>query len=436
MSLYRHLVQLFIVLVFCSSCISSTSGDQLFINDDQLHSLKYETETFDLSRLYDQVGLPAGSPYMVNVDDFGAKGDGTDDSEAFRKAWEEVCSYNNSVLVVPEDRIYHLKPINFSGPCNSHISMKIDGTIKASVNPWDYEHSPQHWLLFQNLRNFEVKVVEPSSEMGRYGGKNLAKSTKAEYSCTDAPTAATFLGCKNLKVSGLRVRNPQQVHISFQKCVNVKARNLIIVAPGNSPNTDGIHVTGTQNIQIMNSIIKTGDDCISIVSGSKNIKVTDITCGPGHGISIGSLGKGNSDARVLDVSVNRVRFSGSTNGVRIKTWQGGSGFAKNIKFQDVLMHNVSNPIIIDQNYCDQIKPCTKQPSAVQVENVWYKNIRGTSASKVAIQLNCSKSLPCKGIVLQDIILAAAQTDQNAIASCDNVYLASRGRVSPPCSESE
>lgn len=27
-----------------------------------------------------------------------------------------------------------------------------------------------------------------------------------------------------------------------------------------------------------------GDDCISIVSGSKNIRATDIICGPGHGI--------------------------------------------------------------------------------------------------------------------------------------------------------
>jgi hypothetical protein len=27
-----------------------------------------------------------------------------------------------------------------------------------------------------------------------------------------------------------------------------------------------------------------GDDCISIVGGSKNVEATDITCGPGHGI--------------------------------------------------------------------------------------------------------------------------------------------------------
>jgi len=27
-----------------------------------------------------------------------------------------------------------------------------------------------------------------------------------------------------------------------------------------------------------------GDDCISIVHGSKNVEATKITCGPGHGI--------------------------------------------------------------------------------------------------------------------------------------------------------
>ena len=27
-----------------------------------------------------------------------------------------------------------------------------------------------------------------------------------------------------------------------------------------------------------------GDDCISIVNGSKNVEAIDVTCGPGHGI--------------------------------------------------------------------------------------------------------------------------------------------------------
>ena len=37
--------------------------------------------------------------------------------------------------------------------------------------------------------------------------------------------------------------------------------------------------------------------------------------------------------------------------------QGGSGSVSNIKFLNVQMNNVDNPIIIDQSYCDQDKPC-------------------------------------------------------------------------------
>lgn len=48
------------------------------------------------------------------------------------------------------------------------------------------------------------------------------------------------------------------MHVVFQKCVNVRASNLIVTAPEKSPNTDGIHVTDTQNIQIISSVIRTG----------------------------------------------------------------------------------------------------------------------------------------------------------------------------------
>ncbi|CAK9167666.1 unnamed protein product [Ilex paraguariensis] len=308
--------------------------------------------------------------------------------------------------------------------------MMVHGTIKASPRRSDYKESPRQWIVFEKMNNFIVEGGGTINGNGRPWWRNSCKINRS-LPCVGAPTAVTFDNCLNLRVANIRIKNAQQMHLTFQDCVNVKASNLRVIAPEKSPNTDGIHVTGTQNIQIMSSLIRTGDDCISIVSGSKNVRATDIICGPGHGISIGSLGKNKAEDEVSDVVVDRARISGTTNGVRIKTWQGGSGYAKNIKFQNIIMHNVTNPIIINQNYCDQSESCPEQPSAVQVNNVVYKNIRGTSASEVAVKLDCSKTFPCNGIVLQNVNLVR-EGETKAKASCQNVRLASTERVSPLC----
>lgn len=97
--------------------------------------------------------------------------------------------------------------------------------------------------------------------------------------------ALTFYSCNNLKLENLILKDSQQIHLQIQKCSGVQASDLSIAAPETSPNTDGIHITSTQNLQIYNAIIKTGDDCILIVTGSKNIKASKIVCGPGHDIS-------------------------------------------------------------------------------------------------------------------------------------------------------
>lgn len=70
---------------------------------------------------------------------------------------------------------------------------------------------------------------------------------------------------------------------------------------------------------------RTGDDCVSIQTGCTNVYVHNINCGPGHGISIGSLGKDNTKACVSNITVKDVVMQNTMNGVRIKTWQVWSG---------------------------------------------------------------------------------------------------------------
>ncbi|CAM8970702.1 unnamed protein product [Rhodiola kirilowii] len=372
------------------------------------------------------------SSVVISVTDYGAKGNGkSDDTKAFEQAWKTACSRKNDVvLVVPGNKMFLLGPITFSGPCKSSVTMKVHGTILASIDRSDYEKDTRHWILFDSINNFHLLGGGTFNGRGSIWWKNSCKIDKSKH-CKIAPTAVTFSECTNLRVETLVFRNAQQMTVSFEKCIGVSGSSLVINSPGWSPNTDGIHIADSQNVQLSKCSIKTGDDCISIESGSQHIRASDIVCGPGHGISIGSLGDDNSHAIVSDVSISRVKLIGTTNGVRIKTWQGGSGYARGIKFEDITMNNVINPIIIDQNYCDKDGPCKEQSNAVQVENVLYRNIRGTSASKKAINIDCSEKYLCKGIVMHNINLRTADGDDvNGV--CQNAQVKSRGIVSPSC----
>ncbi|XP_078180747.1 polygalacturonase-like [Carex rostrata] len=374
------------------------------------------------------------SQTTFNVISYGAKGDGTtDDTKAFEKAWTAVCaSAHSAVLLIPNNKKFLLKPITFSGPCKSPIQVAVHGIIIApSRSAWNSK-STTHWMVFKYLRNLAVTGGGTINGNGNAWWQNSCKINKSKP-CTKAPTAMTFYSCNNLALTNLNVKDSQQIHVSIEKCNSVNVASLTVTAPSTSPNTDGLHISSTTNIVITNCVIKTGDDCMSIETGTKNLKATKITCGPGHGISIGSLGDDNSMARVSDVLIDTVKLYGTTNGVRIKTWQGGSGYAKNIIFQNIVMYNVKNPIIIDQNYCDSNKPCKTQKSAVEVSGIVYKNIKGTTASDVAIKLSCSKTMSCRGIQLQDINLVT-QNNKSARSACQNAKWSKIGTVIPtPCS---
>jgi polygalacturonase len=214
--------------------------------------------------------------------------------------------------------------------------------------------------------------------------------------------AMLFSFCEDVTLRDLTFQNSPGVHIKLFASINVEVGNLQISSPEDSPNTDGINIASSQHVVIRSSTIGTGDDCVSIITGSSNIQINDIVCGPGHGISIGSLGKDNARDTVANVVVRGAYLTGTTNGLRIKTWQGGSGYAQNISFQNVKMNNVSNPIIIDQYYCGSSSGCRNQTSAVQVSSVSYTGISGTSATPEAIRLACSSTVPCTNIVMEDV----------------------------------
>ena len=96
----------------------------------------------------------------------------------------------------------------------------------------------------------------------------------------------------------------------------------------------------------------------------------------------------------------------------------------------MIMENVQNPIIIDQNYCDSTKPCKNQKSAVEVGNVTFKNIRGTTISKEAIKLSCSKNVPCSEIVVENIDLKLEGGEGETHSACESAKWRKTGNVFP------
>jgi polygalacturonase len=74
-------------------------------------------------------------------------------------------------------------------------------------------------------------------------------------------------------------------------------------------------------MKCLNVMIHAGDDCVSIQTGCSNVYIHNVNCGPGHGISIGGLGKDNTKACVSNITVRDVVLHGTMTGVRIKTWQ-------------------------------------------------------------------------------------------------------------------
>ncbi|XP_024313990.1 polygalacturonase ADPG2 [Brachypodium distachyon] len=162
------------------------------------------------------------------------------------------------------------------------------------------------------------------------------------------------------------------------RCSQVHVDSVSVTAPADSPNTDGINMGNSDHVYISSCSFQTGDDCVSILSGTTDVNVTNTTCGPGHGI----------------------RYNCTTICVGL---QGGMGKANGFLFENLKMTAVRIPIDIDQFYCPQGN-CPTKDGGVSITDARFVNIHGTSADKQAIQILCSQSVPCRGIYLDDVTL--------------------------------
>ncbi|OMP09383.1 Glycoside hydrolase, family 28 [Corchorus olitorius] len=343
--------QVFFLLYFIFSCfffINVESRYHRYIQEEEFHIVSHISAAPEASPAPEASASPSAAPppspsyvaksptnnNVFNVVDFGAIGDGvTDDTQAFKLAWDTACHNESAVFLVPAAHSFMIQSTIFTGPCKTaDLVFQIDGTIMPPDGPdcWPRNISKKQWLVFYRINGMTMQ-----------GGGLIDGRGEKWWNLPCKPhKAIRFFMSSNLTVQGLKIKNSPLFHFRFDACHDVRVESLTVKAPAQSPNTDGIHIENTNNVQIYNSIISNGDDCISIGAGCYDVDIKNVTCGPSHGISIGSLGIHNSRACVSNISVSDSVIKNSDNGVRIKTWQGGSGSVSNVKFDNIRMDAV------------------------------------------------------------------------------------------------
>ncbi|KAI3448452.1 hypothetical protein Pfo_005117 [Paulownia fortunei] len=370
------------------------------------------------------------SAAVFSVLSYGAVGDGVaDDTQAFKTAWDAACQADDSaVFLVPKHYTFMIQSSIFTGPCKNGLVFLIEGSLMPPDGPdsWPKNYSKRQWLVFYRINGMSMQGGGLIDGRGEKWWNLPCKPHRGINGTTlpgpcDSPVAIRFFWSSNLTVQGLKIKNSPQFHFRFDSCHDVHIDSLYIKSPSGSPNTDGIHVENSNDVKIYNSVISNGDDCVSIGAGSYNVDIRNITCGPSHGISIGSLGIKNSRACVSNITVTDSVIKHSDNGVRIKTWQGGFGAVSKVAFNNIHMDTVRNPIIIDQYYCSN-KACLNQTSAVYITDISYTNIKGTyDVRSPPMHLACSDTVPCTNITLYDVELFPAQGQKILDPFCWNAY---------------
>ncbi|KAJ6674023.1 hypothetical protein OIU85_012976 [Salix viminalis] len=366
---------------------------------------------------------------VLNVVDFGAIGDGqTDDTNAFLSAWKALCgddgaNQGSPSLQIPEGKTFLLQPVKFQGPCKSvSVQVQVQGKIIAPSTIEEWKNCEADcWIGFVGVANLNIYG---SGLLDGQGSDWWMRTVQAnnlnarEIACNPPSTALNFERCDDLQLSGLTHVDSPKGHIGINDCNGVLISNLNIAAPENSPNTDGIDVARSTNVHIQDSTIGTGDDCVAINGGCSYINITNIACGPGHGISVGSLGKDGQYDTVEEVHVRNCSFTGTQNAARIKTWPGGSGYVRKISYEKITLVASKNPIIIDQHYCDGVRNCRNSSTALQVSDVTYSSFHGTSVDEEAIRLDCS-GRGCINIVMDNINITSADPGKTTYAYCEH-----------------
>jgi polygalacturonase len=359
-----------------------------------------------------------------NPHDFGAKGDGTSKDTAAIQSAIDACAAKGGGTVLLTVGTYLSAPIVLK----SNITLQLDkgATLLGSPDHADYPAKTefrmpglQSLVSATNAENIAItgegtidgngeswwEMARAVHDAGVMGNPHLR------------PRLVVFAHCKHVRVEGVTIQNSPMWQLVPYYSDDVLIRNVRILAPRHSPNTDAVDPFSSSNVRIDHLYADVGDDNIAIKSGAINspggdepardITITDCTFLHGHGLSIGSEIAGGAHHIVAE----RIHFEGTDNGIRVKANRDRGNDVSDLVFRDIDMKNVKNPIVISEYYPKILPPeGTVAPAPVtrltpHFHNIVLENVTATGGEMAGAIIGLPEA-PVTDVALRNVTLSA------------------------------
>ncbi len=358
---------------------------------------------------------------VCDVRAFGAKGDGVSKDTAAIQAAIDACAKAGGTVEFSAGT-YLSAPIVLKGG----VTLQLDkgATLEGSAEHADYLPKTEFRLPdFQPLVRAENATNIAIAGEGTIDGNGEswwqeARSIQDHGVLGNHPRPKLIIldHCKHVRIEGVTIQNSPMWQLVPYYSDDVVIRDVRILAPADSPNTDAIDPFSSTNVIIDHVYSDVGDDNVAIKSGainsprpdapSRNITITDCTFMHGHGLSVGSEIAGGAQ----NITAERIHFNGTDNGIRVKANRDRGNDVSDLVFRDIEMKNVKNAIVISEYYPKVMPPedNTSQPVTrltPHFHNIRFENFEVTGAGAAGAIVGLPES-PVRDVVLRNVHIGA------------------------------
>ncbi|GAQ47151.1 CobW domain protein [Aspergillus niger] len=320
-----------------------------------------------------------------------------------------------------------------------NIEVQLEGEIQFTNNItywqannfyYDFQKSITFWRWGgQDIKIFGSGVLNGNGQKwyDEFAGKQILDSDNTFYRpilfLTDNATRVSVEGITQLNSPCWTNFFVRTNDVSFD---NVYIHAFSTNASSDPANTDGMDSLEVDGVSFTNMRIDVGDDCFSPKPNTTNIFVQNMWCNNTHGVSMGSIGQYAGEMDIIEnVYIENVTLLNGQNGARLKAWAGqdvGYGRINNVTYKNIQIQNTDAPIVLDQCYFDiNATECAEYPSAVNITNILFENIWGSSSGKdgkIVADLVCSPDAVCTNITLSNVNITSPKGTAEIV--CDDI----------------